>query len=241
VILKMGTISLTISYRPVRIGFLVKEGDIDGFLNACEINTLLWGGIYNPIIPVGSNTYLTKQLIKLFSVDVFYSMNGDNEIKEVIAEYPYLKSPYHITEEIFYEDWYSKKQLVSYLDVIHIIDHYWKEEFRHSGNSNCRYVLWKDSDNCSSLFVVLFGRYPQNLNLKFNYTNAFRNGLKAKDIEIEINGMIPESLVENITPIQLTADRLISYSGFSLREDGLYIGNVDNFNDLVTFWNLRVS
>jgi len=51
----MPTTSVAISYRPVKIGFLIEEGSFKQFIGCCKINTLLWGGIYNPIIPVGKN------------------------------------------------------------------------------------------------------------------------------------------------------------------------------------------
>lgn len=44
----MSSISLSIKYRPVRIGFLIPEGSIDDLVKAAELNCLLWGGIYNP-------------------------------------------------------------------------------------------------------------------------------------------------------------------------------------------------
>ena len=67
----MATNSLSIKYRPIKIGFLIRDGSIDDLVKAAEINTLLWGGIYNPIIPVSkSNKDFSNQLLSLFSVDV---------------------------------------------------------------------------------------------------------------------------------------------------------------------------
>ena len=44
-----GTISVKL--RPIKLAFLVSPNDKDSLLKAIEINTFLWGGIYNPIIP----------------------------------------------------------------------------------------------------------------------------------------------------------------------------------------------
>src|SRR5229473_3143571 len=38
--------------RPLRFGFLVRPGDYQSLLNAIQLNTCLWGGRFNPIIPV---------------------------------------------------------------------------------------------------------------------------------------------------------------------------------------------
>jgi len=44
-----GTINITL--RPIKIAFLVNPNDQGALKTAIELNTLLWGGIYNPIIP----------------------------------------------------------------------------------------------------------------------------------------------------------------------------------------------
>lgn len=43
--------SLNIRLRPIKLAFLVHPNDRDGLLKAIELNTFLWGGQYNPIIP----------------------------------------------------------------------------------------------------------------------------------------------------------------------------------------------
>lgn len=43
--------SLDLKLRPIRIGFLVSPSDKDGVRKAIHLNSLLWGGMFNPIIP----------------------------------------------------------------------------------------------------------------------------------------------------------------------------------------------
>jgi hypothetical protein len=236
----MPTTNVSISYRPVRIGFLIKDGSIDDFRRCCEINTLLWGGIYNPIIPVGGNDFLTKQLIDLFAVDILYSLTDDPQINSLIKKYPYLENPHHISENIFYEDWHTKKQAVAYIDVLHLIRYFWNEEFKHAkdDHSNCTYVSWSDQDPLAILFTAIFGAYPQSITLKDDYQKAFKNGLRAGDVVIQ--DVLDSELSKRITPLNLTGSRLVNHKGFG-SEDGLFIGNSRQFMDLVMFWNLRAS
>lgn len=44
-----GTVNVRL--RPIKLAFLVNPKDKDSLLKAIEINTFLWGGLYNPIIP----------------------------------------------------------------------------------------------------------------------------------------------------------------------------------------------
>ena len=80
----MASVNLTIKYRPIRIGFLVRDGSIEDLVKAAGINTLLWGGIYNPFIPVGTENEFAEQLMNLFSIDVLFPVNHTKEIDELI-------------------------------------------------------------------------------------------------------------------------------------------------------------
>jgi len=43
--------TVTFKVRPLRVGFIVDPSDRKGLLSVLEMNTFLWGGSYNPIIP----------------------------------------------------------------------------------------------------------------------------------------------------------------------------------------------
>jgi hypothetical protein len=43
--------SLTVKLRPLRIAFVVEADDRDAVYESIRINSLLWGGHFNPIIP----------------------------------------------------------------------------------------------------------------------------------------------------------------------------------------------
>lgn len=89
----MATTNLSVKYRPARIGFLVAEGNIADLIKASQLNTLLWGGIRNPIIPVSTNPSLAKKLIEVFYVDFLYPISHDSEVNKIWEEYESLKIP----------------------------------------------------------------------------------------------------------------------------------------------------
>ena len=43
--------TVKVKLRPIKLAFLVNPNDKESLLKAIEINTFLWGGVYNPIIP----------------------------------------------------------------------------------------------------------------------------------------------------------------------------------------------
>lgn len=52
----MASGTITIRVRPLRVGFLVDPADRVGLYQAIELNSFLWGGSYNPIIPAYRRT-----------------------------------------------------------------------------------------------------------------------------------------------------------------------------------------
>lgn len=82
----MTELNATIRLRPTRIGFLVRPGDMDSILKIMRICTCLWGGLYNPIIPVFrtppkdwrrerferiKGTSIAKGYVRFFEPDVY--------------------------------------------------------------------------------------------------------------------------------------------------------------------------
>ncbi len=240
----MATTTLSAKYRPVKIGFLIRDGSIADLVKAAGINTLLWGGIHNPIIPISTtNKEFSLQLLKLFSVDVLFGISQTKEIKETIENYPFLKDPGHYAENIFYEDWHTKKNILGYLDSFNIVDYYWEKEFKNKPKrykSNCALVGWDTADTCNDLFSILFGYFPTSYNLKDDFQNAFLKGLKSKEINIPKNGSIDKHLANSAAPISVTTLELDGYDG-TWRGNGLYVGSENDFKDLLNFWNLRAS
>jgi hypothetical protein len=47
---------ITVTSRPIKFAILVDPSDLDALLQGIQINTFLWGGTYNPIIPVFQET-----------------------------------------------------------------------------------------------------------------------------------------------------------------------------------------
>ena len=105
----MALSKVSISYKPLRFGFLVRENSIEDLMLAVGINSLLWGGIYNPIIPINKlDNSFGDQLVKLFEVDALHPISEADEVLEFMKKYPLLKS--QAVGNIFYADWVTQKK-----------------------------------------------------------------------------------------------------------------------------------
>jgi len=238
----MSTINLSIKYRPVKIGFLVQFGDINAMVKAAGINNLLWGGIHNPIIPVSKDTTYAEKLIRLFSVDVLCPINHTVPINNLIKKYRFLKLPYFHGKSIFLD---SNESLIAYLDSYNVIYNIWESNFKNKTNkdikSNFILVRWDKNDKLANLFAICFGYFPKNYNLKDNFEEAYLNGLHAKEVNIDSSKEINCDQGKCIYQLLLTGLKLSHIYDRLLPGKGIFIGDEDNFNDLLYFWNLRAA
>lgn len=233
----MNTATFKIRYRPVKIGFLIEENSIDHLVKAAEINTMLWGGIYNPIIPVSDEKKYTKEFFENFQVDILYDLSKTEKTSAFIDEYPYLKPSMGAMKEIFL-DYYKQ---FAYIDV---------------GNPISNSVLVEKVKNplffkCANeykhfnLFKVLFGFYPKIENCDFDFLKEFLEILKPEIRVMDDNKTSLGAFHDAVTPIELTRIDIAQYwsikDHYTLRHsnNSIFIGSANSFDDLIYYWNLR--
>src|SRR5713226_2559007 len=200
----MPWVSLSLAYRPIRIGFLFQPGGVDTLARLAGINSLIWGGIRNALLPVGSGSDMPGELVRRFNVDVL-SVVGEStpSIDALTARYPYLRSPSHQAEQLFVEDWQTKKQSPSVVDVIHIIERHWKEDFRHRPpefRSRCVLVKWQADDPCGVVFALSFWHFNTGEALEDDFQFAFERGLRSQVISLTPQQELPTGLFELVCP-----------------------------------------
>lgn len=239
----MATTEFTISYRPIRAALLVRDQSFDDLKRAAGIASMLWGGIYNPIIPVGSDLYDALKLCETYNVDVLLPIAESVEIKQIMNENMFLALSQKPLRGVFTEEWHTKKLDLVYIDIVHAIDFLWTrniKDLKDGQHSNAVLVTWDDDDPLATLFSLQYGYYPVIENLNKNFKAAFLNGLRARERHIKFTGEIPKMLSREVSPIQLTSEEL--HIGRAYDDgSGVFIGNPDNYEDLVTFWNIRAA
>ncbi len=227
---------------------LVNEGSIDELIAAASWNSILWGGLYNPVIPCGANQELTQSLMELFSVDVLYAVGKSKVITKVMNDHPFLREQRHI-EGLFHEETAPRTRervlAPTYLSLKDIADYFWYEEMRHkdsSYKSDFIHHTWEQNDDLNGLMSMMYGRIPSagSVPFKYSFDNIFLNGLRADSSTVKIGDPIPEQ--DKFSIIQATQALLREHGdGFYRNGGGVYIGSHTSFNDLLTFWNLRAS
>src|SRR5437867_5769136 len=119
-------INVRLALRPIRIGFVVKQGDFDALWRAVRFNTCLWGGLYNPIVPVRPADLLSDEergyldapladyLVRAFEVDLIEQLSDDETCKAFIEARGHLTRPHG--PGLVYDEG-TPNQCLSLLDV----------------------------------------------------------------------------------------------------------------------------
>lgn len=240
----MATTTLSVRYRPVRIGFLVEDGNINDLIEVAGINTLLWGGIYNPIIPLYKNIEHTELLIKSFNIDVLFPIKEFADYKSFFKNYYQLCEHSFFLHPMFIKSWNRNKYDMGYFDVLNIVNYYWEKEFKFAkeeNKSNVTLIEWSKRDPLKNLFSLCFGYYPIKYQLTDDFKKTILSRLNSNVTRILSKKQLQKVLLNKIYPLALTRTNLIKKSHDVYYGKSFYIGNSNNFQDLINYWNLRAS
>jgi hypothetical protein len=154
----MGPLHLQVGYRPIRVGWCIDHDDFDGLRTALRYTHTLWGGRFNPVIPVG-NPDLVRRLVRLFRVDCLYCPTKSAATAAVTAEFSHLFWP-TVSEEIFSvgPNW----AVSTLLDVSHPMRNLFDKNIRNRENPSALGELpqWDVTDPLADVFLATFGAYP---------------------------------------------------------------------------------
>src|SRR6266851_4020774 len=83
----MATNSIRIRYRPLRLGWCVREGNWEDLRKALRLAHTLWGGVFNPILSLGDPAR-AAQLVRLYQVDALFAAEEDGQLTAFIERFP---------------------------------------------------------------------------------------------------------------------------------------------------------
>ena len=236
----MGPISLTVRYRPLRIGWCIDPENRDDFLAAVSLSHVFWGGRYFPIIPCASQE-LSRAIVRAFHVDALYNVSGTPAVEAFIAEFPYLRWPDYDAE--LFADTRGQK-LPKLLDVAHPAQQLFETHVdrRDKPRIEASLYQWQDADPLGPVLAATCGFYPPEAVTGRDYAQTFARAFAITPTPITPAQALPEGLFRRFTPNHLTTvdlEEAPPYSFGSREEPGFYYGNAADVTDLLNFWNLR--
>lgn len=241
----IANLNVRIRYRPVRIGWCVRHQNWDDLRSALRLTNILWGGKFNPVIPLGSPG--AKKLIERFRVDVLYPVSESPEAVAFTKEHHALAWPLLDRELI---DRHRNGE-PNFLDVSHPLAAIAKDLRLHErkeadgsapvgfGASQYVIVRWVEDDPLKDVLLATFGAYPTRDQAVHDYEGYLVSNIAPFAYNARPEQCLPSELIDrisisDISGADLTWDRIPSDGTM-----GFYVGSANDFEDLVNYWNLR--
>lgn len=232
------TLSLNLRYRPLRIGWCVEAGDWEAVRLAMRMSFVLWGGRFNPIIPIDDRDH-AEALIKLFRVDALHAVSQTEATKRFAESFKHLPWP-TLNDGPFGKNYGPTK--ASVVDIHHPISKIYEDEFRHKFEGQPPLLLheWDESDPLADILLATFGGQPSVELTGTDYVGKASQALLGQRCVLQADAPLPP-------PAQMMSFGFLSRAylkqHYSVQNhwpgSGFYVGSADIFEDLIAFWNLR--
>jgi len=251
----MNTLSASLNLRPTRIGFLVDPTNAPSVRKVFQACTCLWGGVYNPIIPVSkalpdawrdrhlaldpTPQDLAKGYIRFFEPDVF--VEAEQGVAAAIgmdSEDLDFGRPRVLQLDAFFttEDPYQR-DIPFGTDIFHVYEELYEREFKFVSRHARRVAIFETEASSDAFVAANFGEFPTDAPLSGRreaYLDAF------DPVKLQPT---PENWVKAIKerfelPLHFTREYLKrDPDGWS--DPTLFVVDPSSPLDLVDLWNLR--
>ena len=250
----MSTISASLRLRPTRIGFLVDPTDCEAVKRIFQLNTCLWGGLFNPIIPVcdtipeawtnpfvapPSPVALADGYIEFFEPDVFVEAKPGLAAQIGISPSELdLGHPRLLTLDSFFTETAHYPFAMPFgLDCFGIYKEMYDREFKFVSRHERRIAHFESFPGQSPFVEAAFGAFPSDGPMKRlarDYVDAFDPVPLAPNAD---NWM--KAIRDGFKfPLSFTMEGLKrDFHGWN--EPTLVIVDPTSTLDLIDLWNMR--
>ena len=232
--------------RPIRLAFLVTKEDKETLREVFRINTCLWGGLYNLIIP------FFKKSPKNWEDRRFKPPSASSIVKGYIdsfdPDYVVVKD-----KQLLTDSWFDKERLLSFEEVfsiksddrisfgVDVSDLYWHlydKEFKFERRHPIKVFSPKPSKNIALLSACCFGEFPSLKELDYiekNYLHCFN----PKELQIDGKNFLDCFTNEGASPLRITRVELEVRPRGWRAEPAIFFMDATSWLDMVDYWNLR--
>ena len=189
----MESLTVNISYRPLKIGWAIRKGDIEAFRSVLKLTCTFWGGTFNPIIVI-DNKEETDKLINLFRIDFIQAIDDSDCVSELQNRYQHLIRP------ILHKSLHIKTNSGScsqILDIENALCHYQNTHHLEKIKKEVCVYNWEIDDRLSDIFLMQLGDYPKKDILGIDYKEILKQGTNAKVINLENKLPIPPYILDS--------------------------------------------
>lgn len=244
--LKENKITIIKKLRPIRLAFLIAKEDKRTLNEVFRINTSLWGGIFNPIIPFFKKTpknwrdrhfpHPTASSILEGYIDSFdpdYIVVKDKKI--IPASFFERERILKFEEILTIKDEYC----ISYgVDITDLYWHLYNIEFKFLRRHPIKVFIPKPSKNMALFSACSFGEFQPSKEMDY-IKKYYSHCLNPKEITIDQTNFLDCFINRGLSPLQITRAELnVSPRGRRV-DPSLFFMDATSWLDIVDYWNLR--
>ncbi len=232
--------------RPVRIAFLMEKPEHTVLQEILNINTLLWGGILNPIVVLDGRSCPAEEypsytyeegilrLLREFDPDVLINYSG-SDLPDSLAAF---KRRTFDRTFLRWNPW-GNEEIYFYLEVWPFLRKYWRNvhQFLKKPEQAFTYMDLSDSGVLKSYLLARYGGYPADGNGNNILANDFDAAVSRYDEDFRKSF----ATGEKVFPIQLTAFGLHVPNPGIGHSHTYFLLDPTNIFDIVDCWNLRAT
>ncbi|MGD0799604.1 MAG: hypothetical protein ABR910_17965, partial [Acidobacteriaceae bacterium] len=238
--------SAQVRIRPFRLAFLVEPRDRKALQRVFEMNSSLWGGVFNYIIPLFKTvpprykqeyqkTISAKRMINGF-IEAFQPdyvvETQDGQIREYGVNFPEKRSTSFA--ELLARDEQNRCQIG--IDLRSVCHDMYVEQFQFVQRHGPEVVIPTCNDSrYALLFSAMFGAFPEKSDLAQVYLNA----LDGKHKEYEALEYPDIFDTRKLFPLRVTRHKLETFRNSHSWQSHLFYMDESSGWDLIEYWNYR--
>lgn len=233
------TLRVDVCYRPLRIGWAVRQGDSVAIRKAMQYSHALWGGRFNPILVVDREEE-ALHLVKLFRLDLIWPLGDSQEVKDFPKKFPHLIPPF-LGDSVFVKD-VQWRSFAHVLDIANAMSHWHtKPEWKRFVDQGVRAYQWQQDDPLADVFLMQFGTYPSADEVGTDYAGMVAQVAAPTTYSLAPQARIPADVT--VHPGFAAIGRFGIERHYTVRAGwdtpGFFVGSATDPDDLVCCWNIR--
>lgn len=243
----MDDLSVNVRLRPIRFGFMVSPEDGASLRRIFQINTCLWGGVFNPIIPVIRQVpaWWERQGIKFESAKQIVNGYLDYFEPDFIVEAKKdIATGYGIDAERILQladilPRSNQGQLSGYgQSVLDLYKKLYREEFQFVRRHKQKIIAAKAVSRGFDGFVAsAFGAFPVQDDLRY-FAKAFMDVFEPQQIKID-GAQLANLYGSQFLSALRVGGRGLEVNHHDYSNPTLFIMNARQPRDLLDYWNYR--
>jgi hypothetical protein len=243
----MAIVDVNTKLRPIRLAFLVNPNNAQQILDAIEINTFLWGGTFNPIVPAyrrlpsilkDSKKLTSSKLIEGYinAFDPDYIVVFDKETEKLI-----VSSNRKVLNIETILDPLRERNIPSLgISLYEILDHLAYKELKYVLRTPFDITFPRFGRKHQLFLASVFGKLSSDVCEQFE--KKYKQEIKAEEVLYSIENYTDGFERPFIRQVSATYQlNIINSSIGGIRDAHLFYLDATKTIDIIDYWNLRAS